>query len=227
VACSVVEIRELRVSCVLGREGDAATPLSIDVTMTADAPTEGADVVPTAAQIAFVLEEGRFADLATAADAVAMLLLAEPARGERRSSAAHLRLGLSTTGASPGGAATREGFALQEEHDASWARARVTHEVKTWGEVDTLHESRDAGIYRLNVAPGACLPRHVHRVMREAEMTLGDGLRCQGRLAGAGAIRRWAHGEAHDYVNVSDGWQTILCIDAPPFQPEDEIVVPA
>ena len=45
-----------------------------------------------------------------------------------------------------------------------------------------MHETRDAGIYRLNIAPGASIPLHVHQVMRESEQNqpklkrLGDQL---------------------------------------------------
>ena len=44
------------------------------------------------------------------------------------------------------------------------------------GTVDVIHETREAGIYRLNVAPGRSIPLHVHRRMQESEMVITAGL---------------------------------------------------
>ena len=113
--------------------------------------------------------------------------------------------------------------ALTIERERHWAQ--VAQEKKPFGLVDIIHETREAGIYRLNVAPGKRIPLHEHRVMRESEMVLGDGLFCQGRRAPAGSVFRWPHDAPHRYDNPTDRWQTILCVDAPRFFPDDEIEV--
>ena len=97
--------------------------------------------------------------------------------------------------------------------------------VRTFGTVDIVHETRDAGIYRLNVAPGKSIPLHVHRVMHEAEMVLGSGMLCQGKPVAPLTVHRWPHGSAHAYHNPTRRTQTILCVDSPPFMPDDEVPV--
>jgi len=232
VARDTIEIRGLPVSCVVGvyaRERDVPQPLVVDVMMETsieDAAVheklrETLDYAAIAAQIAFLLESCRFRLLETAAHALAKLLLAEPAPGERRAPVDRLRLTLTKPHALGG----RGVPSLAIERDAAWARATVTRETKKWGTVDVIHELRDAGIYRLNVAPGASIPLHVHRVMQESELVLGDGLLCQSRPAPAGSVFRWPHGAAHRYDNPSDRWQTILCVDVPRFLPDDEVEV--
>src|SRR6185436_5147719 len=110
---------------------------------------------------------------------------------------------------------------LEIERVASWAE--IGHEDKPFGTVDVIHETRDAGIYRLNLMPGRGIPLHVHHVMRESEMVLGGGLTCQGRAVAPGTVHRWPLGAAHCYHNPSRRVQSILCVDTPPFMPEDEI----
>jgi dihydroneopterin aldolase len=91
--------------------------------------------------------------------------------------------------------------------------------------VDVIHETRDAGIYRLNVAPGSAIPLHVHRVMHESEMVLTRGLLCQELPVPPGTVHRWPHGAAHCYRNPTRRYQTILCVDSPPFIEHDEVPV--
>lgn len=99
-------------------------------------------------------------------------------------------------------------------------------EQKAFGTVDIIYEKMDSfGIYRLNVCPGSKIPLHRHEVMKEAEMILGPGLVLNGQPVIQGQQMIWIGGEPHEYINQSSGWSTILCIDAPPFIPEDEIEI--
>ena len=88
-----------------------------------------------------------------------------------------------------------------------------------------IHETKDAGVYRLNIAPGKGIPLHVHRIMRESEMVLGTGLLCQNEPVPMGTVHRWPRGAAHRYDNPTTQWQSILCVDVPRFIPDDEIEV--
>lgn len=226
-----IRIEGLSVPCVVGvypHERDTPQQLVIDVDMWLD--TEQAaveerlrrsvDYAAIASQIAFLLQSCRFRLLETAAHALARHLLAPPAKGERRAAIERARLRL----VKPGALAHRAIPSLEIERDAAWASA-IAHEDVPWGNVDVIHETKDAGIYRLNVQPGGRIPLHVHRQMRESEMVLGTGLLCQGAPVAAGTVHRWPLGAAHCYDNPTRRWQTILCVDAPKFIESDEIHV--
>lgn len=99
------------------------------------------------------------------------------------------------------------------------------HEVSTFGEVDVLLETKEAGLYLLHVAAGRQIPRHHHRVMRELEWLVAGEL-CRGgqRVPLASPVER-TYEQPHEYRNDSDAVATLFCCDVPPFIPEDEIVL--
>ena len=94
-----------------------------------------------------------------------------------------------------------------------------------FGAARILHESATLGLYVLEVAPGAAIPAHFHRVMQEHELVLDDGLLQQGRPVRAGDAFSWPAGLVHEYCNPTEALRRILCIDRPKFIPEDEVVV--
>jgi dihydroneopterin aldolase len=156
----------------------------------------------------------------TAAHALARYLLLPPAPGERRAQIDALRLRLTKPSASLAGQALPS---LEITRDAE--EFALQTEPSKFGHVDVVFETRDAGIYRLNVAPGRSIPLHVHRQMRESELVLTDGLLCQGKPVAPGTVFHWPLGAAHRYDNPTSRHQTILCVDSPRFMPEDEIEV--
>lgn len=210
---------------VYPRERTDPQRLLVDLTLGLDtrraAETESlahtVDYAACARDVAFLLEHGRFRMLETAAHAIARYLLAPPSRGERRARIDEVRVEL------------RKPEALQHRATPRLAIERTSEgvgyvvETKDFGTVDVILETRDVGIYRLNVAPGASIPLHVHRVMEEAELVLTSGLHCQGKPIEAGTAHRWPKEAAHVYENRSERWQSILCIDSPPFLEADEI----
>ena len=226
----VITIEGLTVDCVVGvypHEREAPQPLVVDVAMHVDTRTAARserlrDTVhygEVAAQVSFVLQTCRFRMLETAAEALSRLLLAAPAAGERRAALEAIDLTLRKPGALEGHGVPSLRISRTSDEVA------LETEDKGFGHVDIVHETRTAGIYRLNVAPGRGIPLHVHREMREAEMVLSEGLLCQGEPAVVGSVRRWPLDAAHRYDNPSDAFQTILCIDSPPFMEADEIAV--
>lgn len=223
-----IRLRGMTVDCVVGvypHERDAPQPLRVDVDLALD--TEPAarrerlrhsvHYGEVAAQLSFLLTSCRFRMLETAAHALCRYLLAPPAPDERRAQVERVRLRLEKPDALAGAALP----SLEVERERGWVE--LTHEERSFGTVDVIHETRDAGIYRLNVAPGREIPLHVHRVMHESEMVLGRGLLCQGRAAPPGTVHRWPHGAAHCYRNPTRRHQTILCVDSPPFIESDEV----
>lgn len=226
----VISIEGLRVDCVVGvypRERNRVQPLEVSVRMGLDTRRAGAterlgdtvDYAATANQIAFLLRSCRFHMLETAARALARLLLAPPAPGERRARIQELTLRLEKPYALAG-----HGVPSLEIHRSA-RDVTLAHEHKPFGTVDVIEETRHVGIYRLNLAPGRGIPLHVHKTMQESEMILGDGLLCQGKPVAAGTMFRWPKDAPHRYDNPTDRWQSILCVDSPPFLPEDEIEV--
>ncbi len=226
----VIRIQALRVDCIVGvypHERDTPQPLTLDVEMELDTAPAGEtqrlrrtiDYAATASQLAFLLQSCRFDLLETAAHALTRYLLAPPALGEERARVQAVTLRLEK----PLALAGRGVPSLEVHRDAN--DVQIAHEDKPFGRVDIVAETRDVGIYRLNVAPGRGIPLHVHRVMQESEMVLGDGLFLSGRPVAAGAVHRWPHDAAHRYDNPTTRWQSILCVDAPAFIPSDEIEV--
>jgi dihydroneopterin aldolase len=225
-----IELNGLEVDGVVGlypRERHVAQRLRLDLTMyfatepaaRKEALSASVDYAAIAAQLSFLLRSCEFRLLETAAHALARYLLAPPALGERRAQLERVRLRLTKPFAL--GATTVP--ALQIERDRDWVE--LQHEHKAFGLVEIVHETKDAGIYRLNIAPGAAIPLHIHRQMREAEMVLSDGLLCQHQRVPVGAVHRWPRGAAHCYENPTDRYQSILCVDSPRFIESDEIAV--
>lgn len=94
-----------------------------------------------------------------------------------------------------------------------------------FGTAHVLFETAALGLYVLEVAPGAEIPAHYHRVMREDELVLDDGLLQQRRPVRAGDAFTWPAGLVHEYRNPTGAPKRILCIDRPKFIPDDEVVV--
>lgn len=226
----VLRIEELMVDCVVGvypHERNAPQPLRVDVEMRLQTETSAVkeslratiDYAAAASQLAFLLRSCRFHLLETAGHVLARYLLAPAAPDERRAQVDSVVVRLTKPGALQGLAVP----SLEIERAAAWCDVEV--ESKSFGTVDVIYETKGAGIYRLNVAPGKSIPLHMHQRMRESEMVLGEDLWCQGQPCAAGTVHRWPKGAAHTYMNPSDRHQTILCVDLPRFIPEDEIEV--
>jgi dihydroneopterin aldolase len=226
----VIALEGLVVDCVVGvypHERNTLQPLKVDLYMEVgtrraaehERLRDTVDYAVVAAEVQFLLTTCRFGMLETAAHALSRLLLAAPALGQRRAPIEALRLRLTKPYALSGRATPY----LEIHRDAS--DVSLEHEDTRWGRVDIVFETSEAGIYRLNVAPQSGIPLHTHRVMRESELVLSDGLHCQGKPVRPGSVFHWPHGAAHRYDNPTDRYQTILCVDAPSFSAEDEIEV--
>ncbi|MFK7989895.1 MAG: dihydroneopterin aldolase [Sandaracinaceae bacterium] len=229
-ATDVIAITGLRVDCVVGihpHERHRMQPLEIDLEMAVDTRAAGdaerlaltVDYAATTRQVAFLLRSCKFFMLEAAARAITRWILAPPASGEARACVQEVALTL------------RKPYALAGHGVPSLRVVRhadeitLKHEENAWGTVDILDETRHVGIYRLNIAPAKGIPLHVHRQMQEAEHVLTEGLLCQGKPVTAGTEFRWPKEAPHRYDNPTDRVQSILCVDSPPFIPDDEIPV--
>jgi dihydroneopterin aldolase len=210
----------LSTECVVGvypRERGRPQPLRVDLDLYVD--TEAAaksgrlsrsvDYDATARLIEFLLQSCRFGLLETAAHAIATCLLAPPGPGERRAQIQAVRLKLIKPEALPKGALA----SLEIERDAAWAKLeRVPVE---FGTVDVLHESPEAGIYRLNLAPRRAVALEEHGRAHEAELVLTAGLCERGAPLPPGTRRSFQRGAPRELENPTRRWQSILCADSP------------
>lgn len=225
-----IAIRGLEVPCVIGLypdERDRSQLLRIDVELdlvprSIVARTRFEDTVDYAAlsaEIAFLLESARFRMLETAAHAIAAYVMSPAPNGPKRAPVESVRVTIAKPGALGGNGVPSVSVKRRAE-DFEFAV-----EEKPFGTVDVIFESHEAGLYRLNVAPKSAIPLHVHKRMRECEMALTKGLFLQGKPLPQGAVVRWEFDTPHRYDNPTGTWQSILCLDAPRFDPSDEIEV--
>lgn len=222
-----IEINGLEVDCVVGvypRERHMPQRVRLDLGMYLSTELAGRkelfsasiDYSAIAQQLGFLLRSCEFRMIETAAHALALYLLAPPSPGERRAQIEKLRLRVTK----PFALGETAQPSLQIERDRQWATS--LREQRPFGFVDVIHETRDAGIYRVSIAPGASIPLHRHKQMHEAELVLTEGLLCQRKPVPAGAAHRWPLGAAHCYDNPSDRYQTLLRVDSPRFLASDE-----
>lgn len=236
-----IRLSGIRVDAVVGvyaHERTRAQPLVIDVEAGISTELAGRteqlahtlDYASLAAEVAFVARHGAFELLETAALALLRVVLLRPeqpwgaAEGGRPAlrspSVEWARVRLTKPEALGGRAEAR----VEVTRDRAWAGA-AERETKPFGTVDVLAELPNVGVYRLNIAPGRGIPLHVHRRMREAELVLTRGLLCQGRAVRPGTVFVWPHDHPHRYDNPTDAVQSVLCLDAPKFDPADEVEV--
>lgn len=94
-----------------------------------------------------------------------------------------------------------------------------------FGEVEIIHESREAGLYLLHIDPGQSIPTHYHAVMRELEWLVAGSVERDGRRLDGFSPKAWPRGQRHTYRNAGPERATLFCCDSPPFIPDDEVVV--
>jgi len=226
-----IELSGLEVDCVVGtypRERHVPQPLRLDLQLYLD--TERAarketlaaslDYAAVAAQLGFLLRSCEFRMLETAAYALARYLLAPPAPGERRMPLERVSVRLTKPFAL---AALGKGQpSLRIERERAWA-ADMRSLPEPYGSRDVICETKDVGIYRVNIAPFASIPLHAHQRMRRAELSLSGGLSCQRQPMPTGTVYRWPLGAAHSYDNPTSRYQTLLRVDSPRLGASDEV----
>ena len=102
---------------------------------------------------------------------------------------------------------------------------RRGNETTSFGEVEILYESSQAGLYLLHVEPGREIPAHFHDIMRELEWLVCGDLERDGRLLRGFEPVEWPRHTVHRYRNVGSTRATLFCCDMPPFVPADEVRV--
>jgi FolB domain-containing protein len=216
----VLAISGLETECVVGvypHERDRQQPLRVDLDLYVD--TEHAaksaklsrtiDYDRMTREIVFLLKSCRFGLIETAAGALASYVLAAPGPGEQRAHVLGVRLKLIKPHALPRG--TEASLEIRRERD--WVK--ITEEQTAFGNVEVLFESREASIFRVNLAPNRKCALHRETRPHEAEMVLTEGLVDDGLPRLTGSARRFATGTPRTYENPTAHWQSILCVHSP------------
>ncbi|MBT0568831.1 FolB domain-containing protein [Curvibacter sp. CHRR-16] len=225
-----VKIENLEINCSIGRgvkENLNKQRVLVDVELffeteraaNSESLDDAVDFTLIAQQIAFVLQVCSFTLLEVAAHTIAKMILMPPAIDEKRAQVekVHLVLHMPEALKSYGGAS------VEITRNALWAK--YIDEEKPFGKVKIIHETMDFGLYRLSISPGNKIPMHEHRVMDESEFILTDGVQCQHLPAPVGSVRHWPKFTPHVYENLTNRWQSLLCIDRPKFMHHDEVLV--
>ena len=196
--------REDSVVCGIAiRQGDRVVPRRVHVGVV------GGDEA-LLGHLTFLLEVCAFRSLASAAE-VLVRLAALPPVDEHGGESGPVEVWLRCEG-------------VEERRRRDGSVQPRDRERQVFGTVDVIEELAHAGVYRLNIAPGAAIPPHHHQVMQEHERVMDPGLLRCGEPVAPGDRRSWPHGLVHDYVNTSDAWASVLCVDLPPFIPSDEVL---
>jgi FolB domain-containing protein len=216
----VLAVSGIETECVVGvypHERNRLQPLRVDLDLFVD--TEHAaksaklsrtvDYDRMTSEIVFLLKSCRFGLIETAAGALASYVLAPPGPGEQRAHVMGVRLKLIKPQALPRGAEA----SLEIRREREWVR--ITEETTSFGNVEVLFESREASIFRVNLAPNQETAMHRETRAHEAEMVLTEGLVEDALPRLKGSARRFAVGTPRVYANPTAHWQSILCVHSP------------
>jgi FolB domain-containing protein len=212
-ARDVIRIHGLETECVVGvypRERNRPQLLRVNLDLWVDTESAGksgrlsrtVDYDATAFAVVFLLQSCRFGLLETAAHALATHLLASPSPAERRAPIAAVRIELIKPEALPGNAIA----SLCVERDASFAS--IVHASTEFGSTDVIHESQEAGIFRLNFAPGRSASLGGH----DAELALTGGLSIAGEARNAGSAQKLRRNGERRIENRTRRWQSLLAV---------------
>ncbi len=229
-----IHIDDLRVDCLIGvwsHERKKTQQIRVDLVVEFDALDAAKhdeldrtlNYADLARDVVFLLEKGQFRLLESAVWILQRWLLLPPAATGLGHLIHSVDVRLTKFGALPGSTLA----AVQSKESAS--EVDYAREQKPWGSVDVVGETSKVGVYRLNILPGQVLPPHFHSTMRESELILSPGLdfvgQTQERPLSCGEVVAWPKAFVHGYRNTSEKVASLLCIDAPPFMPQDEQVI--
>jgi hypothetical protein len=185
----------------------ACQPLGFSVTLAPNAGSSGRGAADLQAAVAFLVDSVHgVVPAETLARMIGCFFLAT-------ATSAKANLAISVSLANPPGDSTTVRVAPRN----------FAIERTAFGAAHILYEDDTLGLYILAIAPHGTIPAHCHRVMRERELILDDGLLQQGRPVARGNAYAWPLGYVHAYRNPTNEPRRILCIDNPRFMPADEV----
>ena len=227
-------IQDHEVMCIIGVwDHERLTPqrvrlnLKLNFDASAASLSDRLDDTINYAQLAetatFILQQGKFQLLETAVRLLVRHFLLPLSEDYTGPSATSAEVSLTKYDALPGD--TLATIRMRANRDD----VQYEREQPDWGRVEVIGESADLGLYCLHIAPQMTLPLHHHERMGESEFILDRGLSLlelnkEPRVLDAGAVFNWPREHVHGYLNTTQQWCRVLCIDSPPFIPEDEVL---
>lgn len=219
-----IRVSGLRVDCIIGvldHERERQQPVRVDIDMALDTRESAlsgridatCDYSVVANEVSAMLRFRRYRLLEMAADELCAAILG-----------VHPQVhALELTIHKPHAIAQANDVAVSIQRDPGDYPRR--YERNNFGEVEILHENREAGLYLLHIDAGKSIPPHFHRVMRELEWLVDGEVTRDGRLLRGQEPVMWPKERVHTYENVGSSRATLFCCDCPPFIPSDEVVV--
>jgi len=235
VGLTRIRIENLELDCLIGvwpHEREQAQRVRVDLTI--DVDTQRAilsdDLADTvnydwlADSVRFILQSGRFRLLESAVACVQRWVLMPPLTHGARPAVQNSTIRITKYDAFPD-----QTLAIVESTNQA-GDFTYEHEQKTWGSVDVIAETAHVGFYRLNIRPGQELPLHYHTYMREQEWVVEGRLALleEGREPTILTTQQWIEfpmEHRHGYRNIGEVTASLLCMDSPPFNHDDEILV--
>jgi dihydroneopterin aldolase len=231
---ATISLQQFKVDCLIGCLEDERIreqSLQVDVEIAVDGLDaikedkikETQDYAAIANQIQFILQSSRFHLLESACRFLTKYLVLSPAEPGLKIKVLSVTVRLTKLDALPGDALAQVSCKLNSG-DIEFKR-----EQKPWGTVDIIDENDRVGLYRLNVSPGKEIDEHHHEKTRESEYLLQPKMQVSINGASfepmpAASVFDWKSEQRHAYFNSSNKTCSILCVDEPPFNPQDEIL---
>ena len=231
---SLIRIQNLEVNCLIGvwPHGKYTSAVRVDMAIELDtqaaARLEELDHTVNYAWLAdsvrFILQSGQFLLLESALECIQRWALLPPLPEQTKPRVLSSHIMITKFNALPGGATA----VVESRRQLSDVAYEL--ETKTWGSVDIIYETQRCGFHRLNIHPGDELPMHYHRYMREQEWVMqGEmDLLQEGEAPRRLTAQEWIEfpmEHRHGYRNIGRTTASLLCMDSPPFNHDDEILV--
>ena len=213
-----IHVEDLRVDCRIGvwtHERNSTQQLRIDLTVEFDAGpaarrddlSQTLNYADLAEEVTFILEEGHFLLLESAAWMIGQWALLAPPSGDARPPMRSVDLKLTKFGALPGSTLASVQTQLTTED--------VEHglQSESWGTVETVAETDRLGLYRVNIAPGQRQPAMGDPAGRGAALILSNGvLDMEKRPLPRSARSTWTRGGLPAHHNQGTSTATILYV---------------
>lgn len=186
--------------------------------------TDTIDFVRVAAEIRFILEEGGFFMLESAAQAMASYLLSTSRVSTAHTAIQAVAIDLIKPNVKTA-AKGRCGNQVVRIFRMAGSVPAMTH-LQSFGQLETLFNGTECSLHRIILNPRQTILLGGMPNWDESDMILGSTLHVQNRKVLSGNRFRWPKGTLRKYENRTHSQQVLLCIDRATSQPFIEKINP-